>query len=500
MKTPATLCGNDIGKRLEPIGTKFRFAGFPGICYRREHSSFRGVPLRTLGQQIRPQRKHLEVASAPPASSEQTLRTSPNNEWWARRLHLLQSRHNLSREDTRKAWNLLWEEWAKLDTRFLNLHWLSDKIRMGLALRKVDPLACMIAPTFLMGLTAKGMTVDELAGLVDSFLDHGWFREYEKFELPDPMTVYSNGFGGDGIKTINVSTAAMIVAASAGVSCYKMGSRSYFSHSGSHDFLEIVGVRASTTAQHALQSLREAGIAFIDGVHTADRCTQGIGDGLAIMPRANQLMKVFTYPFRFPILCLNPLKPRISSRGVSTLDTEIPAEVLRSYYPYSERFEVVAGMSDDGIVIDEVSNIGPTKITEFRDGTMRTHFTTPADWGVRQVQPNEIRCADSWLAAMKVIAILGGHCNDAHADLVSINAAQFLYLAGKVRSRREGTEAARAAIADGAALKKLRVWVEVSGGSLGALDWIVAAATHGDTISQSRRFHPNQLHRRERDI
>jgi hypothetical protein len=193
-------------------------------------------------------------------------------------------------------------------------------------------LAFMLAPTFLVGLTSKGMTADELSGLVDSFHDHGWFREYDSHELPDPDTIYSNGFGGDAIRTINVSTSAMVIAAAAGVPCYKMGSRTYFSHSGSHNFLDLVGVKASTTPEHALSTLKKIGLAYIDGVATADGPTQGTGKGLSMMPGANKLMKAMSYPFRFPILCLNPLKPKISIRGVSTLDTEVPAQVLKSYY------------------------------------------------------------------------------------------------------------------------------------------------------------------------
>lgn len=409
------------------------------------------------------------------------------NEWWASRLRALQMGQSLSREDTRKAWNLLWAEWAKINIQALRSRLLPEKIRLALAFRNVDPLAMMIAPTFLMGLTAKGMTFNELAGLVDSFLDHGWFREYDSYELPQPDAVYSNGFGGDAIKTINVSTGAMIIAAAAGAPCYKMGSRTYFSHSGSHNFLDIVGVQVSTTPEHALHTLREVGIAYIDGVATADGPTQNIGAGLSIMPGARELMKMMTYPFRFPILCLNPLKPRISTRGVSTSATEVPAEVLRAYYPYTERFEIVAGMTPDGTVIDEVSNVGPTKISELRDGELRTYLTTPEDWGVRQAQVREIRCSDPWLGAVKIVAVLRGLCNDAHKDLLLVNASQFLYLAGKAQSRKEGTEMARAAVDDGRALEKLRAWVETSGGKPGVCEMVVAAAAREDAAERMRR-------------
>lgn len=408
------------------------------------------------------------------------------NAWWASRLYRLQTGQDISRQDARQAWNLLWEQWAHIKTERLKSKYLPEKLRLALAFSDVDPFAMMIAPTFLMGLTAKGMSADELAGLVDSFTDHGWFREYEGFELPDPDAVYSNGFGGDGVKTINVSTGAMIIAAAAGASCYKMGSRTYFSHLGSHNFLEVVGVKASATPEHAVRTLREVGLAYIDGVATCDGPTQAIGTGLSVMPDAKELMKAMTYPFRYPILCLNPLKPKFSARGVSTLHTEVPAEVIRSCYPYTERLEVVAGMTPEKAIIDEVSTVGPTKITELVDGELRTYTTTPEDWGVRCAQTNEIRCGDPWLSAVKNMAVLRGICNDANKDLLLVNAGQFLYVAGKAGTRKEGTEMARAAVADGRALEKLRAWVVSSGGELGVFDMMVAAAGREDAAERMK--------------
>lgn len=141
------------------------------------------------------------------------------------------------------------------------------------------------------------------------------------------MPFYSNGFGGDAIRTINVSTAAMIIASAAGALCYEMRSRIYFSHSGSHNFLDLIGVRASSNPEHALRTLDKAGIACIDGVATADGPTKGIVTGLSIMPGANELMKAMSYPFRFPILCLNPLKPE-----TVTIILSAPHQLCLAYY------------------------------------------------------------------------------------------------------------------------------------------------------------------------
>src|SRR4051812_42472526 len=96
-------------------------------------------------------------------------RKATQNAWWASRLHMIQTRRGISREDARQAWNLLWAQWSNINTNLLKKKYLPEKVRMALAFRNVDPMAMMIAPTFLMGLSAKGMSVEELAGLVDSF-------------------------------------------------------------------------------------------------------------------------------------------------------------------------------------------------------------------------------------------------------------------------------------------------------------------------------------------
>jgi anthranilate phosphoribosyltransferase len=148
-------------------------------------------------------------------------------------------------------------------------------------------------------------------------------------------------------------------------------------------------------------------------------------------------------------------------------------------------------MSSDGAVIDEVSNVGPTKVTEFKDGEMRTFQTSPEDWGVRQSHPRDIHCGEPWVAAVKAVAILRGFCNDAHKDLLLINAGHFLYVAGKAATRKEATEMARAAVDDGQAIEKLRQWVEVSEGQMGVFELIYAAAVREDKAQQMA--HPLKL-------
>lgn len=156
------------------------------------------------------------------------------------------------------------------------------------------------------------------------------------------------------------------------------------------------------------------------------------------------------------------------------LDVETPAKVLQNYYPYTERAEIIAGMTDDGLVIDEVSNVGPTKVAELMNGKIVTYVTNPEDWGVTKATKEEIAGGDGSYNARITIEILLNQRHDAHKDLLLINASQFLYLAGIVQDRKAGTELARATIASGHALAKLKEFSAESGGDTQVLKALIS--------------------------
>src|SRR5690554_4912998 len=111
---------------------------------------------------------------------------------------------------------------------------------------------------FLMGLRARGETVDELVGFTRVM------REYAvKVSLDDPYAIDLCGTGGDNTGTFNISTAAMFVCAGAGVTVAKHGNRSVSSRSGSADVLEALGVNVQLKKQGVEYCLKEAGVAFI---------------------------------------------------------------------------------------------------------------------------------------------------------------------------------------------------------------------------------------------
>lgn len=393
-----------------------------------------------------------------------------SDEWWRDLLISLQRRQNLPRETVRDAWNLLWEAWCQIDLKLLRNRLVPAKLKTILAMRRIDPRLIMAAPTLLMGLTAKGLSKEELMGLTDSFVDHHWFEDFTALELPYPNTVYSNGFGGDDIKTINVSTSSMIIAAAAGAPVFKVGSRSYFSLSGAQDFVETIGARPLSDPQETVELIRKINIAYVDGVTTADESTQALGEAWTAMPDALQLMKALTFPFRFPLLCLNPLRPKRVQRGISMLDTEVVGEALLALHGYIELGQVVAGMDTQGRIIDEVSNVGPTKITEIRGGELRTFTTQPEDWGVPTSCAQDLVGGNGVTNASLTFGVFAGQIRGALRDLLLVNASQFIYLAGLAESFEAGTERAREAIDSGQALLKLYEFVAESGGNLERLE------------------------------
>lgn len=387
------------------------------------------------------------------------------NDW--RDLFLkLQNRKALSRKEVKIAWNNLWNEWIKIDSRIVKNKFLPWKLKMGLAMRKIDPRIIMIAPTFLVSLASKGLTKEELLGFMDSFKEHGWFQEYKNESLPFASTVYSNGFGGDAIKTINVSTSAMIIAAAAGAPVYKMGSRSYYSLSGAQDFITAIGVKPQKNSQKVTALLKKIKIAYIDGTVTADNKTQELAESMALLPFANQLMKAFFYTFRYPILLFNPLNAKRHQRGISTLETEVVAATLLEMYPDIELAQVIAGMDETGQVMDEISNVGPTKISEIRNGKIKTFMTSPEDWGTEKSTPEEIRGGRGPENARITIEIFSGQRKDAHRDILLVNASQLIYLSGITNNFKDGTELAKKALDSGKALAKLKEFIVESDGSL----------------------------------
>jgi anthranilate phosphoribosyltransferase len=250
-----------------------------------------------------------------------------------------------------------------------------------------------------------------------------------------PLVLDIVGTGGDGAHTINISTAAALVVAGCGIPVGKHGNRAASSKCGSADVLEALGVQLERDPDVSAQLLRDACITFLFAQrhHPAFRAVGPIRRELGVRTIFN---------------VLGPLtNPAGANRQVVGVAHErhltLLAEALRDLG--GEAAAVVHSASG----LDEIAGDGPTHVVQFDAAGMRRWTLDPADYGV--YAPLEaIRGGDAAFNAEVLLAIIEGE-QSPRADLVALNAALALVVAGAAPDITEGMALARAAIARGAA-------------------------------------------------
>lgn len=291
----------------------------------------------------------------------------------------------------------------------------------------------------LMALALKGERPGEMVGFARTM-------RARAVPLPRPVEeVFDTcGTGGDGAHTFNVSTAAAIVLAGAGVRVAKHGNRAVSSKCGSADVLEALGVNLEAPAERVIQALEQAGIAFFfaPAWHPAMRHAGPTRRELGVRTAFNLLGPL-----------TNPAGARRQLIGVSRPEhTELVARTLGELG--TERAWVVHGAGG----LDEVSSLGHTKVSELRGGTVNTFYVHPADAGLAVASASDLSGGTAGENAAMVDAVLKG-CSGPRRDVVLLNAGAALLVAGKVESLRDGVALAAESIASGrarAALDRLR--------------------------------------------
>ncbi len=302
--------------------------------------------------------------------------------------------------------------------------------------------------SFLVALRVKGETVDEMVGFRDAVLE-------EAVPLTvDPIGLDIVGTGGDRFGTVNVSTMAAIVAASAGVPVIKHGNRAASSQSGSSDVLAALGLDLSLPTERVAQILSETGITFA----YAAKFHPGFANA-ATTRREIGIPTVFNY---LGPLC-NPARPEASAIGVSQLDrVPLIVGVLQTRGATALVFR-----GDDGL--DELTTTGHSHIWEISLGMVTEHDLEPRDLGIERAQIQDLLGGDSEHNARVVRETLTGAAGPVR-DIVLLNAA-----AGLVSYRlsqdvtegdrsildrfREEMVVAADAIDSGRAAAKLEEWV-----------------------------------------
>jgi anthranilate phosphoribosyltransferase len=288
---------------------------------------------------------------------------------------------------------------------------------------------------FLIGLRAKGETVDEVAGLARTMRELAAPVDAGRDDLIDTA-----GTGG-GRSTFNVSTTAALIAAGAGCAVAKHGNRSATSLSGSADVLEALGARIDLAPDQVGQCIRDVGFGFMfaPAHHQATRF---------VVPVRKQLAVRTIFNFLGPLT--NPAGARRQVIGVADpafLDT-IAGALARLGV---EKALVVC--SDDGL--DEMSTAGRTQVVEVTGPDQVERWTVePQDVGLPSAQAGVPAGGTPDENAATTRAVVSGQAGPAR-DLALLNAGAAVYVSGRADSLQAGIRAAEAAIDDGAAVAAL---------------------------------------------
>ena len=292
---------------------------------------------------------------------------------------------------------------------------------------------------FLVALAMKGERPDEIVGLARTMRARA-----TKLSRSFAPVFDTCGTGGDGANTFNVSTVAALVLAACGVRVAKHGNRSASSRCGSADLLEALGVNVSA------------------GPDTVERCLDGVGIAFLFAPVFHPSMK-HAGPTRKELgirTAFNLLGPLTNPAGASRQLVGVPRPELTELVARSlaqlgsERAWVVHGA--DGL--DEISTTGYTKISECRGGRVNTYYLHPGDVGIAKSAPEALKGGDAADNAAIARAVLAG-TSGAPRDVVLLNAAAALLIAGKAATLKDGIAMAAEAIDSGRAAALLETLV-----------------------------------------
>ena len=289
----------------------------------------------------------------------------------------------------------------------------------------------------LMAMRVRGETVAELTGAVRAMRARMATIEAP----PDAMDIV--GTGGDASGSLNISTAAALVVAGCGVPVAKHGNRALSSRSGAADALAALGVNLDVPLERLEGALAEAGMVFLWAPrhHASMRHAAGPRVELGTRTLFNLLGPL-----------ANPARVKRQLTGAFSPDWLRPmAEALGRLG--CERAWVVHGQG-----LDEIALSGETRVVALEDGAIREFTVAPEEAGIRRAPPEAVKGGDPAENAAALTALLAG-APGAYRDIVLLNAAAALIVAGRAAELRDGVGIAVAAIDSGAAaavLERLR--------------------------------------------
>lgn len=271
----------------------------------------------------------------------------------------------------------------------------------------------------LTHIRTRGETAHDLLGAATAFLKAG-----RPFPITGEGLMDTAGTGGDGKNTINITTAASLVAAAGGVKMVKCGNRSVSSKSGSADVLEAMNIPLDLDPERAVRQFEASNFTFL----FAPAYNPAIGH---VQPVRRALKMSTIFNTLGPIL--SPARPEMQIMGIANpKQGQMIAETFRSLG--RKRALVVHG---DGS--DEIAVTGPTLVWELTDGGDIKHYTLePSDFGVGTHTFENLAGGDGAENAEHLYDVFNGHGKPAHRDAIIASAGAMFYLHGDVDSVREG--------------------------------------------------------------
>lgn len=299
----------------------------------------------------------------------------------------------------------------------------------------------------LIALRMKGETVDELTGFATVMRAKAHAVAPLAFQNTGEILIDTCGTGGDVSGSFNISTAAAFVVAGCGLRVAKHGNRSVSSHCGSADVMEMLGVKIELTPEQIASCIDEVGIGFLHAplLHEAMKHVAPVRRQLGVRTIFNMLGPL-TNPARANVQVIGVYAPHL---------TEMFAHTLKSLG--SLRAFVVHG--SDGL--DEITITGASRITELKNGEVKTYTVEPEDFGLPRATLAEIKGGDAKHNAEIVVQVLSGE-KSARRDIVLLNAAAALVVGNQANDLQEGIHLAVESIDSGSAIAKLQQLIEIT--------------------------------------
>lgn len=294
----------------------------------------------------------------------------------------------------------------------------------------------------MAALATKGETFEELAGAARAMR-----RKAIRIQTSAETVVDTCGTGGDGAHTFNISTTTSFVVAACGVTVAKHGNRSVSSQCGSADLLEALGVKLDTAPEIVEEAVQDIGIGFLFAplYHSAMRFAAKARKEVGLRSIFNMLGPL-----------TNPAGANCQLLGVYAPElTEMFARALQLLG--AKRAFVVHG--HDGL--DEISVCAPTRISELKDGLIKTYDIFPEQFFSELAEPADLLGGNPEKNAQITRNILNGE-KGPKRNVVLINAAAALVAAGQAKDLKQGIRMAERAIDDGAATQKMEALIKFS--------------------------------------